>query len=371
MIDPSQWTTQARFAKSNDWTGLSKWQTENCVEEGSEAQSTASSTTSSSTTSATTTQQDDLTRIRGIGPATQKLLRRSGVTSFELLNECGTDRLQQILTAGGSKFSMIDPSQWTTQARFAKSNDWTGLSKWQTENCVEEGSETQSTASSATSGSTTSATTTQQDDLTKIRGIGPATQELLRKSGITTFAQLNECGTDRLQQILNDGGTRFAMIDPSLWTKQARFAMNKDWAGLTQWQSQNCIEESPQPKAQTSPVSYQQTTASGKPDDLTRIRGIGPATQRVLRSNGIQSFDQIASMTSDEIGNLFADEQTRFSMLDTTTWPSQAREFVNERSGSLDAELGVLDEVNSIRCIASTNANSKDTGKTTSGKPAK
>jgi len=221
----------------------------------------------------------------------------------------------------------------------------------------------------ATTMNSSSTDTSEQDDLTLIRGIGPATQKLLAASGITSFKSLYESSTDRLQQILSSGGSRFKLIDPSLWTQQARFAMNKNWTGLTQWQSENCIEEAP--KSKTESAAYQQPTASGKPDDLTQIRGIGPATQRVLRENGVQSFDQVAKMNSDQLGELFADLETQFRLIDTTTWPSQAQEFVNERSGTC-METNLLNEVNSIRNIASTaNANLQDAEKATTAQNVK
>lgn len=40
---------------------------------------------------------------------------------------------------------------------------------------------------------------------------------------------------------------------------------------------------------------------AGKPDDLTRIKGVGPGNSQRLNALGIYHFDQIAAWTRDEI----------------------------------------------------------------------
>jgi predicted flap endonuclease-1-like 5' DNA nuclease len=60
------------------------------------------------------------------------------------------------------------------------------------------------------------------DDLTKIKGIGPKTAELLQNSGITTYAQLGAAGEPQLRQILDDAGSRYRSINPADWPEEAR-----------------------------------------------------------------------------------------------------------------------------------------------------
>ena len=59
-------------------------------------------------------------------------------------------------------------------------------------------------------------------DLTIIEGIGPKISRLLRKNGITTFAQL--AGTDLpvLEKLLKENGMQFVKADS--WAEQARLA---------------------------------------------------------------------------------------------------------------------------------------------------
>ena len=111
------------------------------------------------------------------------------------------------------------------------------------------------------------------------------------------------------------------------------------------------------------------TVGSTTADDLTRIRGIGPASQKVLRQNGIQTFEQIAQMSPAELDRIFEQQKNRFSMLDVTTWPNQAKTFADSQQVMSEEET-LLNEVNEMREIASNatmptdapaNANTKQT----------
>ena len=195
----------------------------------------------------------------------------------------------------------------------------------------------------------------QADDLTRINGIGPATAKLLRHSGITTFGDLFEAGTERLQEILTNGGAKFSMIDPTQWTRQARFCRAGDWTGLARWQSENRPQESnSKSNAEARGEIASSNTRSATRDDLTKIRGIGPAACRVLRQNGVVRFEQVAKMSVQELTDLFADTKSRFQMLDTSTWPAQAEALAS----GLDSEVELLNEINSIRGITTSSSSS-------------
>jgi large subunit ribosomal protein L20 len=62
------------------------------------------------------------------------------------------------------------------------------------------------------------------DDLKIIEGIGPKIADLFIAAGISTFAQLAATDTERMKEILAEGGPRFATHDPSTWAEQARLA---------------------------------------------------------------------------------------------------------------------------------------------------
>jgi predicted flap endonuclease-1-like 5' DNA nuclease len=76
----------------------------------------------------------------------------------------------------------------------------------------------------------------EPDDLRRIEGIGPKISDVLQDAGITTFAQLATTETDRLREILSEGGIRIA--NPGTWPEQARLAAAGDWDELKGLQGQ-------------------------------------------------------------------------------------------------------------------------------------
>lgn len=74
--------------------------------------------------------------------------------------------------------------------------------------------------------------TVKADDLTLIEGIGPKIAEMLTKNNIVTFQDLAKAKIDTLQTILKNAGSRYAMHDPTTWTKQADLAAKGKMAEL-------------------------------------------------------------------------------------------------------------------------------------------
>ena len=71
-----------------------------------------------------------------------------------------------------------------------------------------------------------------RDDLKIIEGVGPKIETLLNLGGIFTFDQLINTKPTRLVEILQNGGSRFQMHDPTTWIEQARLARDHKWDEL-------------------------------------------------------------------------------------------------------------------------------------------
>jgi predicted flap endonuclease-1-like 5' DNA nuclease len=69
------------------------------------------------------------------------------------------------------------------------------------------------------------------DKLSKIEGIGPKISGLLQDAGIKTFAQLAGTDVEKLRQVLNDAGLKFA--SPDTWPEQAALAAAGKWDELS------------------------------------------------------------------------------------------------------------------------------------------
>ncbi len=81
--------------------------------------------------------------------------------------------------------------------------------------------------------------TTKADDLKKIEGIGPKIASILTEAGYETFAKLSKADPEKIREILLDkGGKRYAMHDPTTWPKQAELAAAGKWDELKKWQDE-------------------------------------------------------------------------------------------------------------------------------------
>lgn len=83
-------------------------------------------------------------------------------------------------------------------------------------------------------------------------------------------------------------------------------------------------------KAQQTLPSDRQKAASGlsiksrEADDLKEIEGIGPRIEKVLNSEQIFRFAELASATPERLKGILAEAGPRFRLHDPTSWPEQA-----------------------------------------------
>jgi predicted flap endonuclease-1-like 5' DNA nuclease len=74
------------------------------------------------------------------------------------------------------------------------------------------------------------------NDLTVVEGIGPKINELFNNAGIKTFVQLAAATVPQMRKILDDGGSRFRIANPSTWAQQAALAAENKWDELKKLQ---------------------------------------------------------------------------------------------------------------------------------------
>ena len=77
-----------------------------------------------------------------------------------------------------------------------------------------------------------------KDDLKRIEGIGPKIEELLNAANILTFNDLAATKADKVKTILEGGGKRFQMHDPSSWGAQSQLAATGKWDDLKKMQDE-------------------------------------------------------------------------------------------------------------------------------------
>ena len=83
-------------------------------------------------------------------------------------------------------------------------------------------------------------------------------------------------------------------------------------------------EAAPKAEAAAAPTAAPLFTApAGKPDDLTKIKGIGPVAAGQLAEQGITTFAQVAALSDADITRI--DEAMPFSADQITDWRDQAK----------------------------------------------
>ena len=133
-IDTSQWTAQSKFAVDNDWVGLNKWWHDNPVEQADTKKQemlaqkridTKPAQTPVPTNGNSFGGGDDLTLIKGIGLATERHLKKHGITSYAHIAESTTDRFEEIFHDTGNRFQTLNFETWAEQAKVLMASDGT------------------------------------------------------------------------------------------------------------------------------------------------------------------------------------------------------------------------------------------------------
>lgn len=74
--------------------------------------------------------------------------------------------------------------------------------------------------------------------------------------------------------------------------------------------------------------------AAAADDDLTRVRGIGPAIERMLKEMGMTSFRQIAGLAGDDIAYVATALDTPLDRIERDDWMTSAARLHEEKYGS-------------------------------------
>ena len=271
---------------------------------------------------------DQFCCIRGIDSATQQKLHKAGYVRFGDLEKATQSDLELALSGTDHQFSSSDFSRWSSLSGLASKGDWDGFEKLQASFTSPKVSKVRSEQPSG------------PDDLTKVRGIGPATAELLNEAGITTFKTLTEAGTERLQEILTAGGDKFSAIDPSLWCKQAQFQLSGTW---NRTHAETTILE-PESSAESESIAPNVTVTT--PKYRTPEPTLDTCTLGSDQTSTSSVTDRLAKMTG-VVGALSKDQADQPEQLAGTT-PSQPND-----------ESSLLDQINAICDIASSSAEGK------------
>lgn len=145
-----------------------------------------------------------------------------------------------------------------------------------------------------------------KDDLTKIGGIGPVFAEKLAEQGYTSFEQiskLTKADIEKLSEAID--GVSEDLVKEEDWKAQA-----KDLANF-----QKVIEKVGEAKAADK-------------DDLTKLNGVGPKTEKDLNEIGIYTYEQISKLGAKEMEYLAAISGITKEGIQESEWVKDAKELL-------------------------------------------
>jgi predicted flap endonuclease-1-like 5' DNA nuclease len=189
-----------------------------------------------------------------------------------------------------------------------------------------------------------------------VEGIGPKIEELLNQAGITTWQQLSVAAYQQLKDVLEAGGSRFKMHDPTSWAEQARLAMNEDCPSLSKLKkeliggregvvvervsykevakglkktneklTENAEEIRRRRAKEAEDMSLRLYGKKIKLDDHTVVEGIGPVIDKLLRDKGIQTWLELSETKTTVLQTILDEVGPRFRIHNPGTWARQAQ----------------------------------------------
>ena len=171
-------------------------------------------------------EQDDLTKINGLGDFLAKKLNSNGIFTYAEIASWTPDRIKDITTLIGYIPGRIEKDDWVGQAAL--------LLQQQTEG----GSNERSIEPPATAPTEKLPKGINEGDLKIVEGIGPKIEKVLKKAGIDDWTTLAATEPGRLKEILEEAGDRFRMHNPYTWPLQARLAAAGRWEEFKKYQEE-------------------------------------------------------------------------------------------------------------------------------------
>ena len=159
----------------------------------------------------------------------------------------------------------------------------------------------------------------EQDDLTKIEGVGSFLAKKLNSNGVFSYAEIANWTPDRIQDVTELIGYIPGRIEKDNWVGQAALL-------LQQAQEGSAVESYDEPQVEQVEEEPVDAKPKGiKEGDLKIIEGIGPKIEKVLKDADINDWATLAGTEPGRLKDILEDAGGRFRMHNPYTWPLQAR----------------------------------------------
>jgi predicted flap endonuclease-1-like 5' DNA nuclease len=288
---------------------------------------------------------DQLTRIKGIGPQNEKILKTLGIYHFDQIAAWNDEEVRWV--EEHMEFDgRIEREKWIKQADLlANGNEeeferlfgaprLPGARKGKSATNKEREVAESVVPKMVRPASLEAAREGKPDDLKRISGMGIRSEKILHSLGYFHYDQIASWTPEQVAWI--DDHLKFdGRVRREDWVNQARLLADGEEQEFVRLYGAG---ESRQAKGPNKPRGITQARG-GKADDLQRISGIGPKNEKILHSLGIYHFDQMAGWTPDEIE--WVDSRLNFNgRILREEWPRQAKLLADGNEEKFVAQYG-------------------------------
>jgi predicted flap endonuclease-1-like 5' DNA nuclease len=171
-------------------------------------------------------EKDDLTLIEGIGPFIEQKLNDIGIYTYEQISQFEDADIEEVTEKIQFFEGRIEKDDWVNQAQSLHQIKLQNPQAFASSPDEDKGPEIIVDVE----------VPEPQKDLKIIEGIGPKIEGLLKESNIQTVQDIAAASVTHLKEVLEEGGEKFRLHDPTTWPAQARLAVNGDWELLKEYQ---------------------------------------------------------------------------------------------------------------------------------------
>ena len=165
----------------------------------------------------------------------------------------------------------------------------------------------------------------QPDDLTVLTGVGPKSAAALSAAGITTYASLADANEPKIRGALAAVNLTTPTSATS-WPMQAKLAAANDWHGLMKYNQKQAgakAAAASKAKSKTNGKAAAPAAAPAKPDDLTKLSGIGARMEVILNDGQVMTYEQLAHTSAKDL-RLIVAAGGALPPSSLKSWPTQA-----------------------------------------------
>ncbi|MEM8687674.1 MAG: helix-hairpin-helix domain-containing protein, partial [Pseudomonadota bacterium] len=265
-------------------------------------------------------ERDDLSLIAGIGPTIANELNGLGIQSFRQLAELSDDEAERVNEQTGFP-GRVEREEWREQARELMEGKPPRAKVDQEQLAAAEAAPDPEPEPDPVP----APAPPPPDDLALISGIGPAIAKSLNEYGITTFQQIAALEGEEVGRV-NDHVGFPGRIEREEWREQAKELMEGKPPRAKADRQAKAAKKLPAPAPKSKAAETPQAVPPPAKDDLTKIKGIGPALARELHNMGFHTFRQLSELDPNQIEQV--NDQIGFpGRVERENWIGQARDF--------------------------------------------